>query len=83
MRKDYYVVTNPDNGWDCVVGLYLAINEDEVYKYLCEERYGDNYSESNMETIHDRFVVTLEGVNELFTKAEIRDAKIEQILKED
>jgi len=83
MNKNYYIATHPDSGWDCVRGLFLAINEDEVYKYLCEERYGYNYSESDMQFIQDRYIITLKGVNELFTQAEIRDAKIEQIIKDE
>lgn len=83
MKKNYYIVTCPDNGWDCVIGLYLAINEEEVYEDLCEERYGENYTESDLESIQDRYIVTCERVTELFSKAEIREQKIDEILKQD
>ena len=32
-----YVVTNPENGWDCVVGVYEAESEEAVKKYLLWE----------------------------------------------
>ena len=38
--KSIFVMTNPEMGWDCVVGVYLANSEDEVIEYL-----GDEYDE--------------------------------------
>ncbi len=29
-----FVVTNPELGWDCVIGAYQANNPDEVEKYI-------------------------------------------------
>ena len=82
MKKNYYVVTCPDNGWDCVIGLYLATSEEEVYEDLCEEVY-ENYTESELEYIKDMYVVTEKRVTELFSKAKIREQKIDKILGED
>ena len=32
-NKEYvYVVTNPENGWDCVIGVFKEI--ESIYKYL-------------------------------------------------
>ncbi len=36
MKKNYYVVTAPENGWDCVCGIYLAENKDKVWEALCQ-----------------------------------------------
>jgi hypothetical protein len=82
MKKNYYVVTCPENGWDCVIGIYLATSEEEVYENLCEERYGGNYTESDLESTKDMYIVTGKIVTEFFSKAEIREQKIEQILKQ-
>lgn len=68
MKKDYYVVTCPENGWDCVVGLFLAASEEEIYENLCIDCNGDNYTKENMEEIKDRYVITCEYVTELFQK---------------
>ena len=38
--KSIFVMTNPEMGWDCVVGVYLANSEDELIEYL-----GDEYDE--------------------------------------
>jgi len=35
-----YVVTDPQAGWDCVRGVYLAENEEEVYTFLYYDRHG-------------------------------------------
>ena len=83
MKKNYYIVTCPDNGWDCVIGLYLAINEEEVYEHLCEDYYGEDYTESDLESTKEMYIVTCERVTELFSKAEIREQKIDEILKQD
>ena len=81
MKKDYYVVTCPENGWDCVVGLFLAANEEEIYENLCIDCNGKDYTADEMLDIQDRYKITCEYVTELFSKAEIREQKIDQILK--
>ena len=83
MKKNYFIVTSPNDGWDCVIGLYLATSMEEVYEDLCEEYYGENYTESDLDSTRDIYVVTRKKVNELFSKAEIRDKKIDEILKQD
>lgn len=32
-----FVATNPLNGWDCVIGVYTAENEDVVREYIWRE----------------------------------------------
>jgi hypothetical protein len=38
MNKTYFIITYPESGWDCVRGLYLAENEEEVWKVFAEGR---------------------------------------------
>lgn len=81
MKKDYYVVTCPENGWDCVIGIFLSASKEEIYESLCINCYGEDYTYSNMEDIKDRYIIFKEHVTEIISKSEIRDQKIEQILK--
>jgi len=83
MIKRYYVVTCPENGWDCVNGIYLAINEDSVYDALCKEIYGNSYSKKELNEAQQTYLVHSSSVDEVFTQAEIREKKINKILKED
>lgn len=64
-----FVVTNVESGWDCVVGVYLAKSEESVIEYL-----GDNYNEE-VDVIHQRSYTVIK------TKAEVRDEKIDTIIK--
>lgn len=83
-KNEYvYVVTNPELGWDCVVGVFSASDEDIVYEYLCEEGYGGNYTQEDLERTKRYYVVDLQGIQNIYSKAEIRDQKIEQILKDE
>ena len=29
-----FVVTNPEDGWDCVIGVFTAENEQQVEQYI-------------------------------------------------
>ena len=44
--KTVYVVTNPELGWDCVIGVYE--DKDFVYK---------EFSDSDMYVIHTRTII--------------------------
>lgn len=33
-----YVVTVPELGWDCVIGIFLADSEEEVWELLAENK---------------------------------------------
>ena len=44
--KTVYVVTNPEHGWDCVTGVYLANSEEEVNAYLLKEEGYDEEPEN-------------------------------------
>ena len=67
--KSIFVMTNPEMGWDCVVGVYLANSENEVIEYL-----GDEYDE-------EIDVITKKRLTVIKSKAEIRDEKIDQIIE--
>ncbi len=67
--KKVFVVTNPELGWDCVTGVYLAESKKAVIEYL-----GSDY-DSDMDVIHS------ESMTEITTKAEERDNKINEVIK--
>ncbi len=67
--KKVYVLTNPELGWDCVTGVYLANSEADVIEYL-----GDDY-DSDSDVIHSN------RLTQIRTKAEIRDEIIEKVIK--
>jgi hypothetical protein len=67
--KSIFVITNPELGWDCVRGVYAAESEEALIEYL-----GDDYNE-------DRHVIHDCSLDVVRTKAEIRDAKIDKVVK--
>lgn len=52
-----YVVTNPENGWDCVIGVYKASSEEHLRDEL-NDYYEGNPPESLI--IHEKTVENLE-----------------------
>jgi hypothetical protein len=38
MSKNIYVITNPELGWDCVMGVYKAESEEIVKQYIADDR---------------------------------------------
>lgn len=66
--KRVYVTTNPELGWDCVTGVYLADSEQSVIEYLGKEYDPDT------DIIHPS------GITVIKTKSEIRDEKINKII---
>lgn len=67
--KKIFVITNPELGWDCVTGVYLANTEQDVIDHL-----GEEYDEE-MDVIHS------ERLTIVRSKAEIRDEKINEVIK--
>jgi hypothetical protein len=67
--KNIFVTTNVELGWDCVTGVYLAESEEAVIEYL-----GDDYNEE-VDVIHSEHMIVIT------TKAEIRDEKINDVIK--
>ena len=51
-------------------GVYVADSEDSLIEYL-----GDQY-DPEIDIIHEQF-----GVREVFSKSEIRDSKINEVIK--
>lgn len=51
MSKSIFVVTQPENGWDCVRGVYRADSEEDVYKFIAEERGVDINNEELRDTV--------------------------------
>lgn len=49
----YFIVTCPESGWDCVVGLYCAESISKVEDSLKEE-FGEDWEESYV--IHERIL---------------------------
>lgn len=49
--KKFFVVTNPEQGWDCVVGLYEAESKEAVELVLCAEY------EINLEELKNQYVI--------------------------
>lgn len=61
ITKNVYVVTCPENGWDCVIGVYVAHDKEQVYQYLADEQ-GRNVDDDE---IQNRYIVhskTLESL---------------------
>jgi hypothetical protein len=38
MSKNIYVTTNPENGWDCVNGVYKSESKEIVLQHIADER---------------------------------------------
>jgi hypothetical protein len=68
--KRIFVLTNPELGWDCVCGVYAAESEEALIEYL-----GEDYN-ADCDVIHDQ-----SSLQVVKTKAEIRDAKIDKVVK--
>lgn len=55
-----FVVTYPQNGWDCVSGtIYEANDENQVYKHIAEQRgiTIEELEDSNEIIVHETFDV--------------------------
>lgn len=60
MTKKYFVVTVPENGWSCVVGIYLASNKEKVWENLASQNIGDTVKKLKKENhyiIHEPFIL--------------------------
>lgn len=60
MNKSIYVVTCPENGWDCVNGVYKAESEEAVYEFFAKERGVDINDEElrNSLVVHQQYDIT-------------------------
>lgn len=41
MKKECFVITNTEYGWDCVIAVYMATSEKEVAETFIIENEGD------------------------------------------
>ena len=57
MNKRYYVVTNPEDGWDCVSGVYLASSEEEVAITYAKEMGEDITADEADEYMEERNLI--------------------------
>ena len=66
--KKIFVITSPELGWDCVIGVYIANSRNDVIEFLGDEYNPDNdvISESSYKIIPN--------------KSEERDEKLSQLL---
>lgn len=53
--KKIFVTTNPELGWDCVTGVYLADSEEDLIEQL-----GEDYDEE-MDIIHSERLTVEQG----------------------
>ena len=75
MNKKCFVVTNPNIGWDNIICVYLAVSKEDVYQMLYEARFGE------MDDIKSNYELLEKHFEEIPSKAEIREQKIDEILK--
>lgn len=52
MSKKLYVITAPENGWDNVVEVVMADNEEKVWEYLAEQNIGDTVKKLKKERFY-------------------------------
>ena len=60
MAKRIFVVTHPENGWDCVGGVYRADSEEDVYEFIAKERGVDSDDEQFRHSVivHQTYNIT-------------------------
>lgn len=56
--KKIFVVTNTEDGWDCVRGVYKADNEDVVYEHLAEEQEREVEVLKRTYVVHRQYDIT-------------------------
>lgn len=48
---DVWVVTKPEDGWDCVRGVYTT--KEGAYKRILDDKYDPNLSEGELNNLID------------------------------
>lgn len=66
--KKIFVITSPELGWDCVIGVYIANSRNDVIEFL-----GDEYNP-------DDDVISESSYKIIPNKSEERDEKLSQLL---
>ena len=65
MERSYFVVTDPQAGWDCVRGIYHAINEEEVVKAIWYEYNTEEPTQDDLDSIENDYVVHQSSLHEV------------------
>lgn len=68
--KKIFVVTSPELGWDCVIGVYIANSRSDVIEFL-----GDEYDP-------DVDIISESSYKIILNKSEERDDKLNQVLSD-
>lgn len=68
--KKVFVVTSPELGWDCVIGVYIANSRSDVIEFL-----GDEYNP-------DVDIISERSYKIILSKSEERDEKLNQVLSD-
>jgi len=68
--KKIFVVTSPELGWDCVIGVYIANSRSDVIEFL-----GDEYDP-------DVDIISESSYKIILNKSEERDEKLNQVLSD-
>ncbi len=58
MKKKIFVLTAPEDGWDCVRGVYKAKNEEDVRRHLEEEKGKPWDQLEDHYIIHEQYEIT-------------------------
>lgn len=60
MTRYVKVVTNPENGWDCLIDIFPDIPDSEVYQGLAEDAGKDalTQNEKDVYVIHRKMMRT-------------------------
>jgi hypothetical protein len=66
--KKIFVITSPELGWDCVIGVYIANSRSDVIEFL-----GDEYDP-------DFDIISESSYKIILNKSEERDEKLTQLL---
>lgn len=65
MEKFYFVVTDPQAGWDCVRGIYLANDEDDVLTSLWYDYNDTEPTEEDYGNLLNDFVIHRSSFREI------------------
>jgi hypothetical protein len=68
--KKIFVITSPELGWDCVIGVYIANSRSDVIEFL-----GDEYDP-------DVDIISESSYKIISSKSEERDEKLNQVLSD-
>ena len=71
-----FVVTNPQDGWDCVRGVYEASSEEVLKQYLAQECGQEEWTDD----MSEESIITSCKITSIKDLGERRQEKIDEIL---